>query len=209
MPKSEEVKFARLLDWVEGRLSEQDAKTVEEQVSAADSATRAEVAWLRAFIRVSEYTVIAAPPPSVRDALIERFQAYAEGKQQPGFLQRLIATLTFDSVQQPAFGWRVTMPGSQRQFAYSSEAADITINVRRRRSDRLLRLDGHIFPIGSTSVRVFGVQLLAGTSEVATTATNDLCEFAFEPVQPDVYEVIVSNDRVEISIPQLDLHRAR
>ncbi len=209
MPKSEDMEFARLLDWVEGRLSEQDARTIEEQVSAADSTTRADVAWMRAFFRISEDTVIASPPPSVRDALIERFEAYAEGKQQPSFLQRLVATLTFDSGQQPALGWRAATPGLQRQFAYSTEAADVTINVRPHRSDRLLHLDGHIFPIDSTHPRVFGVQLLAGSSEVATTATNDLREFAFEPVPPGVYEVIVSSDRVEISIPQVDLRRGR
>jgi hypothetical protein len=40
MPNSEDVEFARLLDWVEGRLSEQEARAVEKQVAAAGSATR-------------------------------------------------------------------------------------------------------------------------------------------------------------------------
>src|SRR5919107_1587208 len=170
--KSDDVEFVRLVDWVEARLSEQEARTVEEQVAAADSATRADVVWLRAFARISEHTVIASPPPEVRDALMERFEAYAEGKQQPNFLQRLVATLTFDS-------------------------------------GRLLRLDGHIFPVNSTYPGTLGVQLLAGSSEVATTATNDLREFAFEAVPPGVYEIIVSSDRIEISIPQVDLRCGR
>jgi hypothetical protein len=210
MPKSEDVEFARLLDWVEGRLSEEEARAVEEQVSVGDSATLADVAWLRAFARISEDTVIASPPPEVQDTLMERFEAYAEGKRQPSLLQRLVATLTFDSGQQPALGWRATTtPGSQRQFAYSTEAADVTIKVQPRRSDRLLRLDGHIFPVNSTYPGTFGVQLLAGSSEVATTATNDLGEFAFEAVPPGVYEMIVSSDRVEISIPQVEVRHGR
>jgi hypothetical protein len=209
LSKSDAVEFARLVDWVEGRLSEQEARTVEEQVAAADSATRADVAWLRAFARISEHTVIAAPRPEVRDTLMERFEAYAEGKQQPNFLQRLVATLTFDSGRQPALGWRATTSGLQRQFAYSTEAADVTINARPRRSDRLLRLDGHIFPVNCTYHGTLGVQLLAGSSVVATTATNDLREFAFEAVPPSVYEIIVSSDRIEISIPQVDLRRGR
>jgi hypothetical protein len=209
MPKSEDVEFARLLDWVEGRLSEQDARSVEEHIAVADSATRADVDWLRAFARISEHTVIASPPPEVRDALIERFEAYAEGKQQPTFVQRLIATLKFDSGQQPALGWRAITPGSQRQYAYSTEAADVTINVQARRSDQHLRLDGHIFPVNSKCPGPLGVQLLAGSSEVATTATNDLREFVFEAVPPGVYEIIVSSDRIEISIPQVDLRRGR
>jgi hypothetical protein len=205
MPKSEDVEFARLLDWVEGRLSEEEARTVAERVAAADSATHADVAWLRAFDRISEDTVIASPPSSMRDALIERFEAYAEGKQRPGLLERLVATLTFDSDLQPALGWRTTTPGSQRQFAYSTDAADVTINVRPRPHDRLLDLHGHIFPVDSTDPGIFGVQVLAGSSEVATTATNELGEFTFEEMQPGVYEMIVSSGRVEISIPQVDL----
>ncbi len=205
MPKSEEVEFARLLDWVEGRLSEEEARTVAERVAAADSATHADVAWMRVFAQISEDTVIASPPSGVRDALIERFEAYAEGKQQPGLLERLVARLTFDSNLQPALGWRATTPWSQRQLAYSTEAADVTINLRPRSPDGLLDLHGHIFPVDSTDPGIFGVQLLAGSSEVATTATNDLGEFTFEEMPPSVYEMMVSSDRVELSIPQVDL----
>src|SRR5215211_1178167 len=182
MPKSEDMMFARLLDWVEDRLPEEEARAIEEQVAAADSATRADVDWLRAFARISEETVIASPPPEVRDTLIERFEAYAEDKRQPTFLQRLVATLTFDSGLQPALGWRATTPGSQRQLAYSTDVADVTISVQPRPRDGLLDIKGEILPVESTESGAFGVQLLAGSSEVATTATNDFREFTFEAV---------------------------
>jgi len=209
MPKSEDMMFARLLDWVEDRLPEEEARAIEEQVAAADSATRADVDWLRAFARISEETVIASPPPEVRDTLIERFEAYAEDKRQPTFLQRLVATLTFDSGLQPALGWRATTPGSQRQLAYSTDVADVTISVQPRPRDGLLDIKGEILPVESTESGAFGVQLLAGSSEVATTATNDFREFTFEAVSPGVYEIVVSSDRVEISIPQVELLHGR
>jgi hypothetical protein len=207
MPSSEDVEFARLLDWVEGRLSEQAARAVEEQVATAGSATRANVAWLRAFARVSEDTVIASPPSGVRDTLIERFEAYAEVKQQPGFLKRLVATLTFDSNLQPAPGLRaVGVPESRRQLVYSTDAADVAMTVRLRTRDGLLDVYGQILPVDSVDVGVFGVQLLEGPSEVATIATNDLGEFMFETVPPGVYEVLASSDRVEIQIPRVELN---
>jgi hypothetical protein len=208
MADSEDVRFARLLDWVEGRLSEEEARVVERQV-AADSATREEAAWLRAFARISEDTVIASPPPRVRETLTERFEAYAEGKRRPGLLKRLVATLTFDSGMQPALSWRSTAPELQREYVYSTEAADVTIDVRPRPRDGLLDIQGRIFPVNSTSPGPFHVQLLEGPSEVATTATNDLGEFTFEAVSPGVYGMIVSSERVEISIPQVELRRGR
>ena len=66
--------FARLVDWVEGRLPEEEARAVEAQIDAANTATLADVAWLRAFALISENTVVASPPPEVRETLIERFE---------------------------------------------------------------------------------------------------------------------------------------
>jgi hypothetical protein len=207
MPRSEDQEFARLTDWVEGRLSEQEARAIEEQVAVADSATRADVAWLRAFARISEDMVIASPPPRVREELIERFQAYAEGKQHPGLLQRLVATLTFDSTLRPALGMRAAAaPEAQRQLVYSTDAADVAVHVRPRPHDGLIDLNGQILPLNGTDSGTFGVQLLEGTSEVATTATNELGEFTFEAVSPGVYEVIASNERVEIRVPRVELN---
>jgi hypothetical protein len=210
MADSEDVRFARLLDWVEGRLSEEEARAVERQVAAADSATREEVAWLRAFARISEDTVIASPPPRVRETLTERFEAYAQGKRRPGLLEHLVATLTFDSGLQPAPGLRTAgTPELQRKCTYSTDAADITISVRPRPRDGLVDIQGRIFPVNSTSPGAFGVQLLEGPSEVATTAANDLGRFTFEAVPPGVYEVLASSDRVEIRIPHLELPYGR
>ena len=206
MAESQDMEFIRLVDWVEGRLSEGEARAVEERV-AADSAARADVAWLRAFARVSEETVVASLPSEVREELIERFEAYAEGKQHPGLLQRLVATLTFDSNLRPALGLRAaTVPESQRQLVYSTGAADVALHVRPRPRDGLFDLNGQIFPADSAGSGTFGVQLLEGTSEVATTATNDLGEFTFEAVAPGVYEVLASNERVELRIPHVTLN---
>ena len=207
MPKSEDVEFARLLDWVEGRLSEQEARAVQEQVAAAGSTTRADVAWMRAFARISEDTVITSPPSEVRDTLIDRFEAYAEGKQQPGFLKRLVATLTFVSNLQPAPGLRAGGVLESQQLVYSTDTADVALTVHPRRSDELLDLDGQILLVNTTDSDAFGVQLLEGSSDVITTATNDLGEFTFKAVPPGVYEMLASSDRVEIQIPRLELRR--
>jgi anti-sigma factor RsiW len=199
--------FARLADWVEGRLSEEEARSVEERV-AADSTMQADVAWLRAFNRVSKDTVIASPPPEVRDTMEEIFQEYAERKRRPGALKRFVAKLSFDSGNKAAPGWRVaTTPDLQRIIVYSTEAADVTLSVRPRPHDGLLDIHGRIFPVNGVYPGAFDVQLLADSSEVATTATNELREFAFEGVSPGVYEISARSDRVEISILQIEVRQ--
>ncbi len=209
MLESGDREFARLVDWVEGRLSEREARIVEKQV-AADSTMHTNVTWLRAFALISEATVIASPPPEVRDTLVDRFEAYAEGKQRPGLLKRLVATLSFDSDLQPAVGLRALgTPESKRQFVYSSEVADVAINLRSRPHDGLSDLYGQIFPVDGTDPSAFGAQLLNGSSKAVTTTTNDLGEFSFGAVPPGTYEVLASSDQVEIRLTGVEVRRGR
>ena len=96
MAENDNIEFERLLDWVEGRLSEEEAREVE-KVAMADESIRAEAEWLRAFVQMSEKTTLDKPPPEIREELARRFRSYAEEQRRPGFFERIVATLTFDS----------------------------------------------------------------------------------------------------------------
>jgi hypothetical protein len=207
MSKRIEISFERLTDWVEGRLSEEEARAVEEQVAVAGEATRAEVQWLRAFTHVSGDTVIDVPSPEVREELIRRFDAYAEGRWSPGFLQRLVANLSFDSGLQPAFGVRAasSQEAAQRHLIYTTDAAEIALNIRRRPRDGHLDLDGQVFPADNSDPASFSVQLLSGVDEVGLTTTDELGEYSFESVPPGTYQILMSSDRVEILISPVEL----
>jgi hypothetical protein len=205
--EQDKISFERLADWVEGRLSEEEARAVEARVAAADEATRAEVAWLRTFARVSEETVLEVPPAAVREELARRFEAYAEGRRSPGLLQRLVASLAFDSGVQPAFGVRsaAASGAAQRQLIFTTDAAEIALNVRPRPRDGSLDLDGQVFPAEDEDPASFSIQLLSGTDEIGMTGTDELGEFGFETVPPGTYQLLVGSERVEILISPIDL----
>ena len=201
------VSFSELVDWVEGRLTEDQARSVEERVAVADSATLAEVAWLRKFARAAEEAVLESPPPAVRSTLVSRFEAHAESRRTPGFLKRVVATLQFDGVLRPAVGVRAAdAQGVRRQLIYSADAFDVALNFRPRVRDKNLVLDGQVFARDDAELGVFGVQLLQDGTEVAITTTDELGAFAFESVPPGVYEVILSSDRIEVSIGPVELN---
>lgn len=208
MRKKDAGDFARLADWVEGRLSEEEAQAVQEQVEVADEETRATVAWLRAFSRASEETVLASPPPEVRERLRVRFEAYAEGRRQPGLLEHLVARLSFDSGLQTALaGVRTAaVHGSPRQLIYSTDVADIALNIQKRSVGKDLDLSGQILPGEDVAPDSFSVQLLRGTEEVGITTTDDLGQFALESIAPGKYEMLLSADRVEIMMSPVELH---
>jgi hypothetical protein len=207
MNKSNSPRFSELLDWLEGRLPPDEARTVAERLHAADATTQADLDWLRLFLQASQSVQLASPPPSVRETLKERFTAYAEVRQPPGLFQRLLAALTFDSRAQPATaGLRsVADESPQRQLIYTTEAAEIALTVRPTVPDKNFTVTGQIFPIGDTPAHAFSVQLLRDVQEVGLTAADELGEFIFANLPAGDYEMVVSAGQYEVVIPSLRL----
>jgi hypothetical protein len=201
------IAFSQLVDWIEDRLPRKEARAVEEKVAVADSATLADVAWLRKFVRATEESVLESPPSEVRSTLIARFKAHAEGRRPPGLLKRVVATLTFDDSLRPAVGVRSAgAQGARRQLVYSADALDVALNVLQRARDKNFNLDGQVLPRDDVELGSFSVQLLQCETELSITATDDLGAFAFESIPSGVYEIILSTDRVEVSIAPVELN---
>jgi hypothetical protein len=200
------VSFARLVDWMEWRLSEEEASALEERVAAADDATIADFAWLRKFAKAAEGIGPEAPPPDLRTTLTARFEARAEGRRARGLLKRVVAMLASDGGMRPALGVRrVDAHGSRRQLIYSADTLDVALNFWPRDHDNHLVLRGQVFPRDDAGLETFGVQLLRDGAEVATTASDGLGGFGFQAVAPGVYEMILGTDRVEVSIESVEL----
>ena len=201
------IAFSQLVEWVEGRLTEKEARAVEEQVAVADDATLADVAWLRKFLKATEDSVLQSPPPEVRSTLISRFRAHAEGRRTPGLLKRVVATLTLDGGLRPAVGVRSAgMQGARRQLVYSADDLDVALNFLPRARDKNFDLDGQVLPRDDVELGSFSVQLLQSETELGITATDELGAFAFESIPSGVYEIIISTDRVEVSIAPVELN---
>ncbi len=200
----ERIDFETLADWVEGRLPEAEARAVERRLAGADEATRADAAWLRAFARATGEVVIEDPPAGQRAGLAAAFEAYAEGRRQPGPVRRLVATLTFGGGLQSLAGVR-SAGGAEGQLVYTTEAADVALNFRRRPGNGKFDVDGQVLPNDGGEPEAFGVQILSGAEEVGTTATDELGEFAFEGVAPGEYQILLSSEEMEILISPVEL----
>jgi hypothetical protein len=204
---SKRIAFSRLVDWVEGRLPDEEAREVEEQMAVADSATLADVAWMRKFLRATEASVLESAPPDVRSMLVAQFKEHAEGRRQPGLLRRIVATLTFDDGLQPAVGVRsVGAQGTRRQLVYSADAIDVALNFLPHTRDKMFDLNGQVLSHDDAELGSFSVQLLQRETELAITATDDLGGFVIESLPPGVYEIVLSSEQVEISIKPVELN---
>lgn len=200
------MNFARLVDWMEGRLPAEEAGKVREAVAGADDATLADVAWLRRFFAATGNAPTESPPGELRDALVGVFEAHAGGRQAPGIVERVVAALTFDSNLQPATGLR-TVGGraSRRQLIYGTDAFDLIVNVLARGTDNDLDLDGQVLSREGEDAEFLSAQLLRDGEEQAISAIDELGSFAFGRVPRGGYELVLSTDRLEMSIRPLDV----
>ena len=206
MATSAPLTMEQILDWLEGRSSAQAAAMVAAQVAGADAALQAQVAWARAFLQLGEAVIVEAPPSALHQKLQQLFVEHRRQKQsaesEPGFLQRLVAALTFDSFLQPGLaGVRSTQMLDLRQLVYSTEVADVALNVRRERALGNHTIAGQLLPTSDLDPATVSVQLLQNDREARITLADDLGEFIFMELPAGEYQLILSADQLELLLP--------
>ena len=205
--KTDTLSFEKLVDWAEGRLSDEEGQIVSDQIALADEATCADLAWLDEFSQTSQMTVLLTPPLEIREVLARRFDAYTQGRRRPGFLQQLIAALSFDSnLQAGMAGVRGTNDQvSERQLVFTTDMADVAVNVHTDLYSHNVNVYGQVFSSRDVEPDDFTVQLINETKEVDITQPDDLGEFLFEDLVPGEYEMVFSTDQFEVLIPSVKL----
>ncbi|HSL29653.1 MAG TPA: hypothetical protein VK900_10670 [Anaerolineales bacterium] len=200
------VNITQLIDWLEGRLKEDEEKAVTAAVQASGS-HQATIAWLQTFLNLSRSTVLREPPGELLPETKIAFQEFARGKRPAGWLHRLVATLAFDSWQRSSLAGirRAGLDVVPRQLVYRSDIIDIVLNTRAGARTDVLDLVGQVFPHHATDPVFFTVQLLQEDREVALTYTDALGKFSGTELAAGVYTLIISDDRVEITIADAEL----
>jgi hypothetical protein len=198
--------ITQLMDWLEGRLTEAEREAIMAAIQA-DESSQAELAWLRDFLKFSGSTVMMEPPAELVEQAVANFRAYARGKQPPGWLHKLVATLTFDSWQRPSLAGvrRTGLDAAPRQLVYQTNAADVILNIRTGSEEALFDLAGQVFPKDETNPASFTVQLLRQEFEAALTYTNDIGKFTCANLASGAYTIIVRGDQVEITVADIEL----
>jgi hypothetical protein len=199
--------FEQLLNWIEGRLSDEEAQEVETRLKIADNETQSLVKWLQEFRHLNQNYLLAAPPDDLDKTLYDIFTKKAKTKRQPRFFQRLLASLTFDSYQQLALaGVRsASAQKSERQFVYSADLADITLDLQWLAPEKQIRLNGQLFPADEKDETIYLVEVQKESKSLATTQTDALGRFTFPALLPDTYNIIFSGAQSEIALSDVEL----
>ena len=198
-------RFSRLADALEGRLSPEDATEFDNELRDRDDA---DAIWLRAFLAVSERTVIETPSPELHEGLVDLFEPHAS-RVGSGLVRSLKAALAFDSGFQAAFGTRSAGASSARRLVFETEAADVALSFNPHPGGGGWDLDGQVLPrepLGRETPEEPFLARLTGTGAPGRTARIDeLGEFAVEGVEPGRYDISVSLEKYEVLLPPVEL----
>lgn len=208
MDERQRPQFEKILDWLENKLTEEEAQLLAEQLAQADEESLEDLRWLQSFLQLSEEIILTSPPPEVRASLSRRFKVHIEQDQPKNFLQRIRASLTFDScAQMAAAGLRSAGADAlERQLVYTTGIAQIALYILPAAKTEHYNILGQVFPLIDIQVDAFSIQLLREMIEAGLTVSDDLGEFSFKDVHEGNYDIILSTDRHEVVIP-LSLNR--
>ena len=199
--------ITQLMDWLEDRLTEDEAKAIAAILQADDSYS-ATVTWLQDFLQFSRATVLIEPPAEILQETTSHFRAFAQVQRPSSWLQRLVATLTSDSWQRPSLAGvrRAGLDVTPRQLVYQTDAADVILNIRPVSDDALFDLAGQVFPKVEADPAPFTVQhtLHGQQLEAALTYTDNMGKFRIRNLRAGMYTIIIRNDQVEITIADVD-----
>ena len=162
-----------MMDWIEGRLdsrlSDQDAQRLEAALAAASDATQADATWLRAFYKLSASVPFKHLSDGARQKLrtqFEQLQTAQRPESQPlAALSRAfrvwVASLTLDSWTTPLVGVRHGEgTRDSRQLIYTTELAEVALNIRPHSQTGAFDLRGQIFASTAMNLQSVSAQLV-------------------------------------------------
>ncbi|MGH9880267.1 MAG: hypothetical protein ACRD6N_02435, partial [Pyrinomonadaceae bacterium] len=118
---------------------------------------------------------------------------------EPALLRRIVAALSFDSMNvAPAYGVRSGHAAS-RQLVYSSESHDVDLRITPQNDQWVVA--GQV--LGEHCAR--GEVKLEGETGTAVAALNELCEFTLPAVSAGSYKLLLRLADVEVEVPRLEL----
>ncbi|MBI3962299.1 MAG: zf-HC2 domain-containing protein [Deinococcus sp.] len=186
--------FARLADYLDGKLAASDQAGLEQHLAHCASCA-AHVAWLRLVTGIMRADhSLEAPQATIQRAIALKQRL----RPQPGLLERLVAALVYDSRSQLGLAGVRQSPTSSYQLLYRAGELDIDLQLFPRAS-------GHWDVLGQALPAPAGlkVELWQGDSTLASAPASNYGEFRFPSLVPGQYRLALYTGQQQVDITDL------
>lgn len=205
------IPFGRLVDWAEGTLSTAEQEQIAGHVHSCTHCQQT-LADAQRLITLMQTDQALDPPPTVVERALRIYQPRTR-TPATSLLQRLVATLQFDSFQAtPALGLR-SEGATVQQLLYATDEYDIDLRLTKAEADNAWQLSGQLLGDGmdnsdvanSDHGNVEGQVTLTNEEEQIQAPLTALNEFVLPAVPPGAYSLVVRVGNTEITIASLQL----
>ena len=187
-----------LVEFVEGRLPEDERSTIQAHLSTCGRCER-QAAALGHVIEVMRADDSPDAPEYVINRAVRLFRTQRLLPAEPSPRRRIIAALRLDTARQPfALGVRASRPAT-RELLFDIDSEN-ELEVRIEPVEGGWRVAGQI--LGTCTG---GQVLLEGSAGQATTELSPLCEFSLPPQPGAIYKLVLQLEDVEVEVPILEL----
>jgi len=196
----------QLLDFVQGRAEAALADQIQTHLASGCARCQGDVEWVHQIVRLTASDDSVEPPSWVLNRAIRLFPAPSE-QPKPSLLQRLVASLVFDSLTQlqPA-GVRQSISAA-RQVLYRASDWDVDLSFEAGEQPETIDITGQVLKEEASPEEVAGIPVhLAQAGKILFSAqTDQLGEFTFDHVPAGTYELSIELRSQRLWIEHLDV----
>jgi Putative zinc-finger len=149
---------------------------------------------------------IYEPPSSVLQWGMDLFQPVMQPSSSGGRIRKIIASLVFDTFEQPALAGLRRVGAPPRQLLFRAGDVDVDVKIESMEANDRITLVGQVLSTGAKFFDNTPVKLESHGIVRYKTRTNLVGEFSFDEVPKDTYHLSV--DLPEGQITLFCVHRA-
>lgn len=198
------VGIEQLLDVAQGRAEAAVAEQIQAHLASGCARCQSNWDWLQKLVRLTATDNLVEPPRWVVQRAVRLFQEQGP-QRKPRLLERIVATLAYDSMaQKQPVGVRQTGRAT-RQYVYRAGDWDVDVLVEVGDEPEILDMTGQVLKREGTGGEVAGipVHLVQGEKIMGSTVTDRLGEFTFDHVAGGIYDLSIELRHQEVWIKHI------
>jgi len=186
-----------IVDYLDGRVAGPDQAAIEGHLaSCADCEELKQEVHL--FVSWLQNDAAFEPPADLVQWSINLFQPLATAKRDG--IRRMIASLVFDTFDQPMFAGVRRVGTPPRQLLFRAGEVDVDVKIEAMEANDRITLVGQVLSGGAKFSDNTPVQLESRGIVRYRTRTNVVGEFAFDEVPKDTYNLSVGLPEGQITL---------
>lgn len=186
------VEIEQLLDMAQGRAEGAMADRIQVHLASGCARCQDNWDWIQKIVRLTATDDSVEPPRRVLDRAIRLFEVHGP-QRKPSVLERMVASLVFDSLAQAQpVGVRQAEPAA-RQYVYRANDWDVDLSFEVGEEPETINITGQVLKSETAAEEVANIPVHLGQEGkiLASTVTDRLGEFTFDHVASGTYDLSI------------------